>query len=264
MKFKKPSLPTKKKRQKVAEQKLTPGVLAIWGSPGCGKTTAAIKIAAHIASQKHNVILMLCDQNVPMMAAIAPPSEMECQRSLQSVLAATHITNHLVENNLVTLHHNNYLTFLGFQRGENEQSCPVFDALQVKELILSLSETATFVVIDCGSHIAYDILSAVSLPQADHILWLMSCDLKSIGFFTSQLPLFSQLGVDPEREYHIPSNVEPGQPLEVLGSTVFPLPHSNELHTQFLSGNLLKPLNLKESLAYRRSIGSIIKEVFGL
>ena len=28
------------------------GVLAVWGSPGCGKTVTAVKIAKHLASQK--------------------------------------------------------------------------------------------------------------------------------------------------------------------------------------------------------------------
>ena len=37
------------------------GVLAVWGSPGCGKTVTAVKIAKHLASQKKNVALLLCD-----------------------------------------------------------------------------------------------------------------------------------------------------------------------------------------------------------
>ena len=35
------------------------GVLAVWGSPGCGKTVTAVKIAKHLASQKKNVALSL-------------------------------------------------------------------------------------------------------------------------------------------------------------------------------------------------------------
>ena len=33
------------------------GVLAVWGSPGCGKTVTAVKIAKHLASHKKNVAL---------------------------------------------------------------------------------------------------------------------------------------------------------------------------------------------------------------
>ena len=46
------------------------GVLAVWGSPGCGKTVTAVKIAKHLASQKKNVALLLCDMTAPMMPCI--------------------------------------------------------------------------------------------------------------------------------------------------------------------------------------------------
>ena len=58
------------------------GVLAVWGSPGCGKTVTAVKIAKHLASQKKNVALLLCDMTAPMMPCICPPSELECDKSL--------------------------------------------------------------------------------------------------------------------------------------------------------------------------------------
>ena len=63
------------------------GVLAVWGSPGCGKTVTAVKIAKHLASQKKNVALLLCDMTAPASArplswsatnpwaASSPPSE---------------------------------------------------------------------------------------------------------------------------------------------------------------------------------------------
>ena len=37
------------------------GILAVWGSPGCGKTVTAVKIAKHLAAQKKNTVLLLCD-----------------------------------------------------------------------------------------------------------------------------------------------------------------------------------------------------------
>ena len=34
-------------------------MLAVWGSPGCGKTTVAVKLAKHLAEKKKDVILLL-------------------------------------------------------------------------------------------------------------------------------------------------------------------------------------------------------------
>ena len=37
----------------------------------------------HLASQKKNVALLLCDMTAPMMPCICPPSELECDKSLE-------------------------------------------------------------------------------------------------------------------------------------------------------------------------------------
>lgn len=78
------------------------GVLAVWGSPGCGKTVTAVKIAKHLASQKKNVVLLLCDMTAPMMPCICPPSELECDKSLGSIFVAQRISVNLIKHNLTT------------------------------------------------------------------------------------------------------------------------------------------------------------------
>lgn len=65
-------------------------MLAVWGSPGSGKTTTAVKLAARLAMQKKDVALLLCDMNTPMLPCICPPGDLEEEHSLGSVLAATH------------------------------------------------------------------------------------------------------------------------------------------------------------------------------
>ena len=76
-------------------------MLAVWGSPGSGKTTTAVKLAARLAMQKKDVALLLCDMNTPMLPCICPPGDLEEEHSLGSVLAATHVSesvsDHLTE-----------------------------------------------------------------------------------------------------------------------------------------------------------------------
>ena len=79
------------------------GILAVWGSPGCGKTVTAVKIAKHLAAQKKNTVLLLCDMTAPMMPCICPPSELEVDKSLGSIFAAQHISVNLIKHNLTKI-----------------------------------------------------------------------------------------------------------------------------------------------------------------
>ena len=96
------------------------GILAVWGSPGCGKTVTAVKIAKHLAAQKKNTVLLLCDMTAPMMPCICPPSELEVDKSLGSIFAAQHISVNLIKHNLTTLKRLPHLTMLGLRKKENE------------------------------------------------------------------------------------------------------------------------------------------------
>ena len=226
----------------------------------------AVKIAKHLASQKKNVALLLCDMTAPMMPCICPPSELECDKSLGSIFAAQRISVNLIKHNLTTHKKLSYLTMLGLRKGENEYTHAACTKQQAEELIRGLREIAPYVVIDCSSYIANDILSAVALMEADSVLRLANCDLKSIGYLSSQLPLLRELHWDEDKQYKAASNIKPLQAADrigqVLGSVAFQLPHSQELEEQYLEGTLLNDLSMKDSKAFRREIEKICKEVF--
>lgn len=85
-------------------------VLAVWGSPGSGKSTVAVKLAKYLAGKKRNVILLTCDMTAPMLPCICPPADLEGEHSLGSVLAAAQVTQSLVRHNLITHKKYDYLT----------------------------------------------------------------------------------------------------------------------------------------------------------
>ena len=243
-------------------------VLAVWGSPGSGKTTVSVRLAKYLADQKRNVALLLCDMTAPMLPCICPPADLECERSLGSILAATHITDTLVRQNCITHKKISCLTIIGMLKGENVFTYPPYTQELAAELIDHLRNIAPIIIVDCGSAIAHDILSAVALMEADSVLRLVNCDLKSISYLSSQLPLLKDQKWDADKQYKVASNVKSNQAGEhieqVLGNVTFKIPHSDELENQTLSGDLLKDLSLKDSRGFRTEIAKIAKEVFGV
>jgi len=67
--FKKKSIFTRQTAGKDTTQETEPqnGILAVWGSPGSGKTTVAVKLAKYLSDRKKNVVLLLCDMTAPML-----------------------------------------------------------------------------------------------------------------------------------------------------------------------------------------------------
>jgi len=69
MNFRKASI-FQRNTEKPEAQNDSGGVLAVWGSPGSGKTVTAVKIAKALSAKKKNVILLLCDMSAPMLPCI--------------------------------------------------------------------------------------------------------------------------------------------------------------------------------------------------
>ena len=147
------------------------------------------------------------------------------------------------------------------------QKLPIFSASGLPHAQLA-AQIAPYVIVDCTSNIASDILSAVALMEADTVLRLAGCDLKSISYLSSQLPLLSDHKWDADKQLKAVSNIrqqEASSHMEqILGSVSFQIPHSSEVEAQFLEGELLGELGLKESRAFRREIEKISREVFGV
>ena len=93
------------------------GVLAVWGSPSSGKTVVSVKLAEHLAKKKRNVILILADMVTPPLPYLCAPSDIEQERSLGSILAASHVTENLIKKNCMFYRKNDYLSMVGDVKG---------------------------------------------------------------------------------------------------------------------------------------------------
>lgn len=243
-------------------------VLAVWGSPSSGKTIVSVKIARYLASQKKNVVLVLCDMTAPPLPFICPDSDLESCYSIGNILSAPYVTEDLVKQNAILHKKNEYLSVFAAIKGDNIFTYPQYTETQAKAFINQLRGLADYVIIDCASAVAHNVLSAISLIESDAVLRLVSCDLKSISFLASQMPLLQDGMWNADKQYKVVSNIDAFQAKDtieqIVGGVHFKIYHSDEVHQQFLNGNLLDALNQKNSAGFRKSISKISKEVFGV
>lgn len=243
-------------------------VLAVWGSPSSGKTIMSVKLARYIASQKKNVILILADMSAPPLPYVCPSSDLESELSLGNILGAAHVDGNLVKQNAILHKKNEYLTMFAMLKGENAFSYAPYTETQAREFIHALRQLADYIIIDCTSNITNDILSAVSLIESDAVLRLVSCDLKSISYLNSQLPLLLDNKFNANKQYKAASNVSSFQAddeiEQIVGGVNYKIPHSDEVYKQFLAGNLFGGLTEKDSKDFRKAVSKIANEVFEL
>lgn len=242
-------------------------ILAVWGSPSSGKTTISAKLAGFLSGEGYDVALLLCDTDAPPLPLLASPSDLETEKSLGSILAAARINTNLILQNSMTLKKNEHISIVGMLKGENAFSYPKYTSQQGKQLLESLRNIADFIIVDCSSHLSDDVLSTVSLIEADKVLRLINCDLKSISYLSSQLPLLADSKFKTERQIKIANDVKSihsGENIEqILGGVSFTVPHCISVENQYLAGELLKNTPSKrETKEFRRMIEEIAREVF--
>src|SRR5690554_1044441 len=93
-------------------------IIAVWGSPSSGKTVTGIKIARELSLKKKNVIVVFCDTLAPDLMTVLPHGSIE-DKSLGSILSAPEITQKSILKKCITINKNEYISLLGYMRGEN-------------------------------------------------------------------------------------------------------------------------------------------------
>lgn len=244
-------------------------VLAVWGSPSCGKTLVSAKIANYITGKGYDVALVLCDMDAPPLHLLVPVNRIEEQKSLGSILAAVKITENLILQNSITVKKNSHISIIGMLKGENKFSYPRYTQVQASELIKELRGIVDFVIVDCSSHLSDDILSTIALIESDCVLRLINCDLKSVSYLSSQLPLLADSKFKADKQLKAANNVKSIHSNEnieqVIGGVTFTIPHSDLVEKQYLNGELLLDTPAKrETKEFRQVIENISEEVFNL
>ncbi|WP_170287019.1 ParA family protein [Paenibacillus faecis] len=242
-------------------------LIVIWGNPSSGKTTATVKLAQALAAHRKNVLVIFSDALCPSIATIVP-QEASKQQSLGELLSLPSLTQEDLLRYSLSLKDTPYVALLGYKKGDHLFSYANYSRERAIDLLTLARHTADVVLVDCASYVSAYLLSTVALEMADTVFQFHTCDLKSMLFYASYLPLLSDTRFKQGKTIPILSNVKPEQDgpsySQVVGGVRFLLPHVPALEQQMMEGKLLEPLSGKQAAAYGQSIdkmtGLIIPE----
>lgn len=240
-------------------------LIAVWGSPESGKTTFAVKLASAIYEQyKSTVLTVFADDITPVLPVLFPARKAEDLYSVGTPLSRAEITPGDVVVGIVTLKDKQNFGFLGYKDGENRYTYPEPGEAKCREFLRVVQTLADVVIVDCTSQM--NVLSKVAIQDADTVIRLVSPDLKSITFCSSQLPLYADpayhsgqhiVGLNINRnDVYLP--VEDAK--QHFGAVSFVLPFSQDIRLQTINGTLADRTKDK---SYNDKLKAIAGKVIG-
>jgi energy-coupling factor transporter ATP-binding protein EcfA2 len=236
-------------------------VIAVMGSQGSGKTTAALKLALSLSAAKKNVIVVFCDPFTPVIPAVLP-AHMTHDTSLGSLLTAPALTQTTILNACVPTEKSDYISLLGYCAGESLMHYPQITREKAVEFFVLLRYLADYIIVDCTSIFEADPASIVAIELADRVLKLGTANLKGVSYYLTHNPMLADSRFRKDVHSTVIGNLKTGQDWEAaaqqLGGADFVLPYAPELEQQFDELSLLVPLTQPESAGYSVAIQRIL------
>ena len=236
-------------------------MIAVMGSPGSGKTTAALKLALTLSAAKKNVIVVFCDPFTPVIPIVLP-ADTNHDTSLGSLLTAPALTQAKLLNACVPTEKNEYISFLGYRAGESLMRYPQITRDKAVEFFILLRYLADYVIIDCTSAFEADPASIVAIELADKVLRLGTANLKGVSYYLTHNPMLADSRFRTDTHQTVIGNLKAGQDWESAaqqyGGTDFVLPYVPELEQQYDELALLTPLAQPESTGYTAGVERLL------
>ncbi|MGC6175120.1 hypothetical protein [Lacrimispora sp. 38-1] len=236
-------------------------VIAVMGSPGSGKTTAALKIALTLAAAKKNVIVVFCDPFTPVIPIVLP-ADINHDTSLGSLMTAPALTQAAILNACVPTEKSEYISFLGYQVGESLMMYPQITREKAVEFFVLLRYLADYIIIDCTATFEADPASIVAIELADRVLRLGTANLKGVSYYLTHSPMLADSRFRKDTHQNVIGNLKTGQDWESVsqqyGGADYILPYVPELEQQYDELALLTPLTQPESAGYTAGIEKLL------
>ncbi len=237
-------------------------IIAVIGSPGSGKTTVTLKLAQELycATSNGAVIYISPSLKVPALGVLFPNYTPDSIFSLGSMFDKTDIYEEDILNHLVTVKSMNNFGCLGYKAGENKYDFAELTEDKVNAFFEVLNNMAGYVFVDCTDE-ENDLISQIALRNAQKVVMVLSPDLKSMVYLTSNEELFGTNSEQAIRVLNANEN-ELYAPVDDVRTNVknieYILPFSKQVRSQQLDGLLYKRAKDKK---YRVVLSKIVNRI---
>jgi len=165
-------------------------VIAVWGSPGSGKSTFSAILARYLTRDKSKAIIISPDITVPMLPVWFPNENIENSMSLGHILSSSEINNSIIAEKVKLLKSYPFIGVLGYTSGDMPLSYPDPDYGKITQVIEAVSGMVDHVIIDCTSRIT-DLFTPAAIEMSDRAIGIFSADLRGVSYRKAQAPLLT-------------------------------------------------------------------------
>lgn len=239
-------------------------LISVYGSPGSGKTSVALKLAmsTYMNTKDSTVIFISSDITVPTIALLFPNYSPDEVCSLSAVLDKTAITVEELLKNTVTVKSMKDFGCLGFKAGETVFSYPTLTENKIDSLFETLKEVSGYIFADC-SCMSNDEISLKALKGADKVIRVMTPDLKGMAWLSAnretdrkdKIDLFNVINIT-DKDLYLPTE----EICVKLNSVATVLPYSRAIKQQMLDGRMYE---MSHDKTYNKKIDRLRVQVIG-
>ncbi len=235
-------------------------IIAVWGSPGSGKTVTSAKLAYGLAKNNLNTILISHSTITPSIPVLFPTRVKEfADLSIGKVLDRPDIVQSDVLAQAVVYSKSLPLAMLGYNLTDNSKSYPDFAQSKHAELIMQTSQLADYIVVDCTSD-TLNKTTLAALQQADIIFKLHKPEVRSQVFFTAHQSIVENSFLRYDNMISvlrtgINAKMQAVNDVSSAAHVEYIIPFSMGVAAQYESGQLFEKLS---DLSYNRAINKMI------
>jgi MinD-like ATPase involved in chromosome partitioning or flagellar assembly len=148
-------------------------IIAVWGSPGSGKSMFCCILAKMLTRDKQKAIIINADAGTPMLPIWLPDQIIEATASIGRVLTAVEIDTTLVASKVTVLKGYPFIGLMGYSAGENPLSYPELRYETILQFVSEAAKLVDYVILDCSSNIT-NIFTPAAIESADVVVRILT------------------------------------------------------------------------------------------